>query len=70
MNPIQIAGTAVFAVGAVLLYFAYSASQAPLDQISTALTGEHTDRTMLYLILGTIAAVGGGFMALFGRRVA
>jgi hypothetical protein len=64
------AGYVLVAVGAVLLWFAYSASNAPVDQITTALTGQHTDRTMWYLILGVVAAAGGGCMALFGRRTA
>jgi drug/metabolite transporter (DMT)-like permease len=68
MNPIQIAGAALFAVGAILLWFAYESSNAPLDQVTTALTGRRTDQTMWYLILGIVAAVGGGCMAVFGRR--
>jgi hypothetical protein len=41
-----------------------------VDQLATALTGQHTDRTMWYMLFGIGAAVGGGYMALFGRRTA
>jgi LPXTG-motif cell wall-anchored protein len=41
-----------------------------MDQISEALTGRYTDHTMWYLILGIVAAVGGGLLALFGKRSA
>jgi drug/metabolite transporter (DMT)-like permease len=68
MNPIRMLGAVVFAVGVVLLAFAYNASNAPLDQISNTLTGRFTDRTMLYLVLGVVAAVGGALAALYGRR--
>lgn len=68
MKTIQIAGVAVLAVGAVLLGFAYNASNAPVDQLANTLTGRFTDRTMLYLWLGVAAAVGGGLLAVFGRR--
>ena len=69
MKTIQIAGVALLAVGVVLLGFAYHASNAPADQLADALTGRFTDRTMLYLGLGVAAAVGGGLLAVFGRRV-
>ena len=70
MNTTQMAGSVLLAIGAALLWFAYSASQAPVDQLATALTGQHTDRTMWYLLFGIGAAVSGGYMALFGRRTA
>lgn len=69
MKLIQIVGLAALAVGAVLLGFAYHASNAPADQVADALTGRFTDRTMLYLWLGVAAAVGGGLLAVFGRRL-
>jgi drug/metabolite transporter (DMT)-like permease len=69
MKPIQILGIVAFAVGAVLLGFAYHASNAPLDQLSNALTGRFTDRTMWYFVLGAAAALGGALLVLFGKRV-
>jgi drug/metabolite transporter (DMT)-like permease len=69
MKPIQILGIVAFAVGAVLLGFAYHASNAPLDQLSNTLTGRFTDRTMWYFVLGAAAALGGALLVLFGKRV-
>jgi drug/metabolite transporter (DMT)-like permease len=69
MKPIQILGIVAFAVGAVLLGFAYHASNAPFDQLSNTLTGRFTDRTMWYFVLGAAAALGGALLVLFGKRV-
>ena len=67
MNQTQILGLTCCAAGAVLLWLAYGASNAPADQISVAIIGEHTDRTVMYLIGGTVVAVAGALLALFGR---
>lgn len=69
MKPIQMLGVVVFAVGVVLLGFAYHASNAPLDQLSNALTGRFTNQTMWYFIFGAAAALGGALLALFGKRI-
>ena len=68
MKPFQIAGAVVLVVGVVLLGFAWHASQAPLDQLSNALTGRFTNETMWYCMAGLAAVVGGGWFALSGRR--
>jgi drug/metabolite transporter (DMT)-like permease len=68
MNMNQILGVAALALGAVLLGFAYHSSNAPIDQLSNTLTGRYTDQTMWYLGLGVVAAVGGGLLAVFGKR--
>ena len=70
MNPMRILGIVLFIVGVVLLGFALNASEAPIDKLSNALTGTHTDRTMWYLVSGIAAAVGGALLALFGRTPA
>jgi LPXTG-motif cell wall-anchored protein len=61
-------GIAAVVLGAVLLGFAYNASQAPMEQISNTLTGRYTDNTMWYMIAGIAAVVGGGLLAVVGRR--
>lgn len=67
-NMIQILGVVALALGAVLLVFAYTASNAPIEQLSNTLTGRYTDQTMWYLLLGIAAAVIGGVLVLSGRR--
>jgi LPXTG-motif cell wall-anchored protein len=69
MKPIQMLGAVVFPVGAVLLGFAYHASNAPLDQLSDALTGRFTNQTMWYFILGAAATLGGALLAPFRKRI-
>ena len=46
-------------VGAVLLYFGAQATDAPLEQAREALTGDYSDQTMIYLVCGAAAAIGG-----------
>jgi multisubunit Na+/H+ antiporter MnhB subunit len=68
MKPGQVTGAVIFAVGIVLLYFAYNASNAPVDQITNAITGRFTSQTMWYLFGGVAAAIGGGLLFLVGQR--
>jgi drug/metabolite transporter (DMT)-like permease len=69
MKPIQILGVVALAVGAVLLGFAYHASNAPLDRLTNTLTGRYSDQTMWYIVLGAAAAIGGSLLAVFGKRI-
>ena len=59
MTQTNIIGFVALVIGAVLLFFAWRASQAPMDQVSEALTGRYTDNTMWYLVGGIIAFVAG-----------
>ena len=59
MTQTNIIGLVVLALGAVLLFFAWRASQAPMDQMSEALTGRFTGNTMWYLLGGVVAVVAG-----------
>jgi hypothetical protein len=68
MSRNRIIGIVILAVGIVLVIFGLNASQAPLDQVSQTVTGRFTQTTMMYLIIGIIAIVGGGLLALAGRR--
>lgn len=68
MSLFQIIGSLAIALGAVLLVFAWRASNAPLEQLTEATTGRFTQTTMLYLIGGILAALGGVLALLFGNR--
>ena len=64
----RVLGAALFAIGLVLLLFAYRASNAPLEQIADTLTGHYSNQTMWYLTLGVGGAIGGGLLFVFGSR--
>jgi hypothetical protein len=66
----NIIGIVALVVGAVLLYFAWRASQAPLDQMSEALTGRFTGNTMWYLLGGIVAVVVGAGLLFRGLAAA
>jgi len=68
MSMTQILGAVALVIGLVLLGFAYQASNAPMEQVSDALTGRYTNQTMWYLIVGIAAALGGVLLVAFGRR--
>jgi drug/metabolite transporter (DMT)-like permease len=68
MRMTQILGAVALVIGVVLMGLAYHSSNAPMDQVSNAITGRFTDQTMWYLILGIAAAVGGVLLVAFGRR--
>ena len=59
MSQTNIIGLVVLALGAVLLFFAWRASQAPVDQLTEALTGRFTGSTMWYLVGGVVGVVVG-----------
>lgn len=63
LNARQILGGGAFILGLILLAFAWRSSGAPVDQVSSALTGQYTDRTMWYLLIGGVAAIGGAALA-------
>ena len=65
----QLIGIIALAVGAVLLYFGYNASQAPIDQLSNTLTGRYTDNTMWYVVGGIAMVATGIAVTIFGRRI-
>jgi LPXTG-motif cell wall-anchored protein len=69
MNTGRTLGIAVLILGAVLLGFGYHFSEAPIDQISNALTGRYTDSTMWYIIAGITMVATGGFLTVFAKRI-
>lgn len=67
LTTFRIIGLVALAVGAILLVFAFNASNAPVDQLANTLTGRYTDHTMTYLIAGIAAVIGGGAMVMSRR---
>lgn len=59
MSQSNIVGLVVLVVGIALLVFAWRGSNAPVDQVSEALTGRFTGATMWYLIGGLVGVVAG-----------
>jgi hypothetical protein len=68
MSSKRIIGIVLLVVGAALLYFGLQATDAPLEQARESLTGDYSDQTMLYLIAGAAAAVGGIALLVVGKR--
>jgi hypothetical protein len=68
MNNTTIVGITLCVIGAILLALAYRASGTPLEQLSDTFTGRYTDRTMLYVIAGIGAIVGGGLLTAKGGK--
>jgi len=67
MTQTKILGLVALAVGLVLLLFAWRASNAPLDQVSEALTGRFTGNTMWYLLGGVVGIVAGAALLIRGN---
>ena len=59
MNQKTITGVALLAVGLILLYFGYNASESITEGVTEAVTGRYTDKTMYYLIGGAVSSVIG-----------
>jgi cell division protein FtsX len=68
MSSVRIIGIVIAVVGAVLLYFGLNSSHSFVDQASRTFTGRFTQDTMVYIIIGIVALVGGALTALVGRR--
>ena len=68
MSMGRIIGAVIFALGMFALFFAYNATQAPLEEISNAVTGRYSGETMWYFAAGAAAVVGGGLLVGFGSR--
>jgi len=68
MDLNRILGAVILVAGVIALGFAFNAFEAPIERVSETLTGHYTYNTMMYLILGGIAVVGGGLLITFGAR--
>lgn len=67
MTTKRIIGLALLAAGLLLLFLGYQSSQGMDDRVSEALTGEYTDSTVGYWVLGAISGVAGAAMLALGR---
>lgn len=61
-------GVIALAVGISLLAFGIHATDVPLEFLSETLTGRYTDATMLLIVGGIGAIVGGAVLIGSGRR--
>ncbi|MCC5862237.1 MAG: DUF3185 family protein [Gammaproteobacteria bacterium] len=68
MSMKNIVGIAMLGVGILLLFLGYQSSQGMDDRVSEAVTGEYTDSTLWYWVLGAIGTVGGAALFLIDRR--
>ncbi|MCX7545056.1 DUF3185 family protein [Marinicella gelatinilytica] len=59
MSTNKIIGLVLLVLGAVLVFFGLNATEAPLEEVSEAVTGRYSDQTMYYLIGGAVSAVVG-----------
>ncbi|MFO7857321.1 MAG: DUF3185 family protein [Ectothiorhodospiraceae bacterium] len=68
MNSNLLIGAVLLIVGAVLLYFGYTASQSLGEQVHETFTGRFTDSTTWYFVIGAAAAIGGVVFLIPGLR--
>lgn len=59
MSQSNILGLVALALGVLLLFFAWRASNAPVEQVSEALTGRFTNNTTWFIVGGVIGVVAG-----------
>jgi hypothetical protein len=58
----------LLSLGLILLGLGFSASRAPVEQVTEALTGSFSDGTMWYLLGGGLALIAGLALAFTSRR--
>lgn len=66
MNQKKLIGIILLAVGAIALYFGFNAANAPMEEMTEAVTGQYSDQTMMYLVGGAVAGIAG--LALLLRK--
>lgn len=59
MSQKMMIGIALLVLGGVFLFLGINAANAPAEEFAEALTGQYSDRTVMYLVGGGIAAVIG-----------
>lgn len=68
MYPQRLVGLALVAAGAVLVGLGLNATDAPMAQLTEAVTGSYPDRT-IWLLVGGAAALCVGLVLTVGRRL-
>lgn len=63
MSGARVVGIVLLAVGVVLLYFGYNASQSVGSQLSSAFSGSMSDKAMMFYVGGAVLAAVGAFLA-------
>ena len=64
MSPRRVIGVALLVGGGILLYFGMNTSQSFASDMSEMMTGSPTDRSIWMLVVGGVAAVAGGILAM------
>jgi hypothetical protein len=59
MNQNKMLGIVLLVIGVIALYFGFNATNAPMEEVTEAFTGQYSDRSMLYLIGGAVAGIAG-----------
>jgi hypothetical protein len=68
MNARRAVGIALLVGGVMLLFWGMNASDSFASDVSETFTGSPTDRSMWMLVLGAVAAIAGGLMAIAPGR--
>lgn len=68
MNTRRAIGIALMVGGVMLLFWGMNASDSFASDVSETFTGSPTDRSMWMLVLGAVAAIAGGLMAITPGR--
>ncbi len=64
----KVAALVLIVVGAILMYFGYSASQSAFETLTETVTGRFSDQTTMYLVGGAACAVIGVGLMLFAKK--
>ncbi len=64
MSQNKMIGIVLLVVGVIALYFGFNATNAPMEEMTEAFTGQYSDRTMVFLIGGAVAGIAGLVMVL------
>ena len=59
MKQNKMIGIVLLVVGVIALYFGFNATNAPMEEMTEAFTGQYSDNTMMYLIGGAVAGIAG-----------